>query len=132
VTNFDDVGHFHEKFGLDNTTHHAPGPRMVTDETIVFRTKFMYEELKEFQEAMVENDMPGAFDALLDLVYVAMGTAHLFGFPWQEGWDAVQTANMQKVRATTAEESKRGSTLDVVKPMGWTPPDIAAILEQYT
>ena len=39
------------------------------------------------------------YDALIDLTYVAMGTAYMMGLPWQDLWDEVQRANMSKVRA---------------------------------
>jgi hypothetical protein len=38
---------------------------------------------------------------------------------------------MAKVRAERAEQSERGGTWDVVKPDGWTPPDIEGILYTY-
>jgi predicted HAD superfamily Cof-like phosphohydrolase len=127
--NFEDVGDFHRKFDL-HTSDAEPGPVEITSDLIEFRTKFMQEELDEFKDAVAFADHPAIFDALLDLVYVAMGTAHLFGYPWQEGWDEVQRANMEKLRATTAEQSLRGSTWDVVKGPDWTPPDIAGVLRE--
>jgi predicted HAD superfamily Cof-like phosphohydrolase len=126
-TNYADVAAFHEKFGLPRPT----APTMINGELLAFRIKFMQEELDEYREAIEAGDMPKAFDALIDLVYVAMGTSVLHGFPWQAGWDEVQRANMTKERATSAEQSKRGTTFDVVKPEGWTAPNIEAILEAY-
>lgn len=130
--NFTDIGMFHEKFGLHNVTFHGAGPQEVDWELFEFRYKFLKEELEEFWTAYLENNSVEIFDALLDLVVVAMGTAHLFGFPWQEGWDEVQRANMSKVRAKAdGSDSKRGSAWDIVKPEGWTPPDHAPILRKY-
>ncbi len=127
--NFDDVGDFHEKFDLDNVTHRGAGLRMMPPDLMNFRIKFLHEELKEFEDAWVDGDVPKMFDALLDLVYVAMGTAHLLGLPWQRGWDEVQRANMTKVRATAdGSDSKRSSPWDVVKPPGWTPPDLDTVI----
>jgi predicted HAD superfamily Cof-like phosphohydrolase len=132
-TNFDDVGNFHEKFALDNTTHQDTGQRSPMDpELLDFRLKFLKEELEEFETGMEEEDHEQMFDALLDLVYVAMGTAHLLGYPWQEGWDLVQRANMAKERAAAdGSNSKRGTQWDVVKPPGWTPPAIGGLLERH-
>lgn len=134
-TDFHDVGMFQEKFGMDNCTFHAPGPRPEDKELIDFREKFMNEELYEFAVAREQGDIVRMFDALLDLVYVAEGTAHFLGLPWDEGWAEVQRANMKKRRATSVEESQastgRGSAFDVVKPEGWTPPDLAKILRRY-
>lgn len=133
-TNFDDVGDFHEKFDLPYS-HDESVSQLLTPEVQDFRVKFLEEELEEFRNAWAENDLPGAFDALLDLVYVAMGTAHLMGLPWQEGWDEVQRANMTKLRAFTAMESAlksgRSSVLDVIKPDDFVPPDIEGVLARH-
>jgi len=88
-----------------------------------FRIKFLIEELLEYCEAVgfevqINKDAWGqvdiqqirgevrsvirqedAFDSLVDLCYVALGTAYLHRFPFNEGWDRVQAANMQKIRA---------------------------------
>lgn len=154
-SNFDDVGKFHEKFELDNVTHRGPGPRLDNEELIRFRLNFMLEELLEFAEAhnyvigfhpqkgKFEFNLPGpnaaassidrekSFDSLLDLAYVVFGTAHVLGYPWHEGWAEVQRANMTKERVQRAEDSARGSTFDVIKPKGWTPPGIQTILERH-
>lgn len=130
-SNFNDVGVFHERFNLDNVTFHGPGPRAVVGDLLKFRIKFLREELDEFCEGADEGDPAKMADALIDLVYVAMGTAHLLGYPWQTLWNEVQAANCRKVRAESAEQSKRGSVFDVVKPDGWTPPDVAGILARY-
>ena len=88
------------------------------------------EELDEFNLAADSDDVPGMFDALIDLVYVALGTAHILNLPWEAGWDQVQRANMAKVRAAKdGSDSKRGSGWDVVKPDGWRAPDLEAVLQ---
>lgn len=119
-----DIADFHEKFGLEMPKR----PSALSAEMLQFRIKFLQEELDEYIKSSEEGDLEGQFDALIDLVYVAMGTAYLQGFPWKEGWDEVQRANISKERATTAGQSKRGTSLDVIKPPGWIPPDIGFIL----
>lgn len=157
VSDFDRVGQFHEKFGLANVTHHQPcAAHEIMRELVEFRLKFLLEELLEIAEgygyeleenefsterpfqfarkhlmpgdAAPRQDLPKIFDGLIDLVYVALGTAHLHHFPWAEGFAEVQRANMQKVRAQRAADSTRGSTFDVIKPAGWTPPNIIEVL----
>lgn len=129
TSNFTDVGDFHHKFGLPAFPS-LTEPKPLDPELLRFRIRFLEEELEEFKQASEQGDPVEQFDALLDLVYVAMGTAHLLGFPWQEGWDEVQRSNMAKVRAASdGTDSKRGSSYDVVKPAGWTPPNLRAILK---
>ena len=134
-SNFDDVGEFHEKFDLrrveEGTLTNDAGPAQVDRALLEFRRRFLQEEVDEFTVGVACSDPVQMFDALLDIVYVAMGTAHLLGFPWQEGWDEVQRSNMQKERATEASQSKRGSTWDVVKPEDWEPPDLKYILRYH-
>jgi predicted HAD superfamily Cof-like phosphohydrolase len=130
-SNFEDVGDFHRKFDLRASDRHCTGPMPITDEyfkLLEFRVRFMQEELDEFIVAATSTNHAEMFDALIDLVYVAMGTAHLFGYPWQEGWDEVQRANMEKMRATKVDQSARGGTWDVVKPLDWKAPNIADVL----
>jgi predicted HAD superfamily Cof-like phosphohydrolase len=115
------VYEFNQKFGLPLGT----GDQF--DEAAQeYRLKFLHEELQELEEALNEGDRVKAFDALLDLCYVAYGTALFMGVDpaqWHAGMLAVHNANMTKVRAASEAQSKRGSTLDVVKPSGWTGPE---------
>lgn len=130
--NFADVGDFHTKFGLHSVTARGPYQQPIDPALMDFRVKFMQEELDEFKEGLEEGDHAKMFDALIDLAYVVFGTAHLSGYPWQEGWDLVQAANMSKVRAQAdGSDSKRGSSFDVVKPEGWTAPDIDGLLQDH-
>jgi thymidylate synthase (FAD) len=112
------VRQFHEKFKLG-----YEGPARWIPDMHEFRAKFLQEEVDEYKEAVSKGDMVKAFDALIDIVYVAIGTGHLHGFPMDEGFEAVQEANMLKERATSKEQSKRDSTFDVVKPEGWVSPE---------
>lgn len=122
-----DVVLFHQHFGLP-----APGvPQLLAQDVLEFRVKFMGEELEEFKAGAGVGDLAGMADALIDLVYVVMGTAVMMGLPWQLLWQEVQAKNMQKVKVQSADDSKRGHRLDIKKPEGWTPPDIAGLLERY-
>lgn len=123
-----DIDMFHKKF---KQNYDGP-PAALPPETQEFRLKFLHEELKEYEDAVDQLTQYGesperlenAFDALIDLVYVTLGTAHLHGFDFRNGWRRVHRANMGKVLAGDAGLSKRGYALDVVKPAGWTPPNL--------
>ena len=86
-----------------------------------------------FDNEPVLRDLEKALDSLVDLAYVLVGTVLLHGFGNKhelgktiigEAWQRVHNANMRKVRAASAEESKRKSGFDVVKPEGWQPPKL--------
>jgi predicted HAD superfamily Cof-like phosphohydrolase len=93
-----------------------------------YRIEFMQEEWSEYVDGDAVDNLHDMFDALIDLVYVALGTAYLHGFDFDEGWARVHAANMKKVRAETDEQSKRGTSYDVVKPDGWEPPDLSDLV----
>jgi len=115
-----DVFDFHGKFLVPMATT----PSFLDPESLEFRIKFLREEVEEFAVACAEGDLRNAADALVDLVYVALGTALMMGLPWRRLWDRVQIKNMAKRRAKDdGSDSKRGSPLDVIKPPHWTPPD---------
>jgi predicted HAD superfamily Cof-like phosphohydrolase len=120
---FQDVKDFHEKFGLE----YCGRPRHLPVDTMEFRLKFLGEELQEYALSVTLEDQ---LDALVDLVYVALGTAYLHGFDFDEAWCRVHAANMKKVRAAPdGSDSKRGSSHDVVKPPGWQPPDLSDLVQ---
>lgn len=65
------------------------------------------------------------------LVNIAVMSCIFTGIPFRAVWDEVHSANMKKERAKSAADSTRGSKLDVVKPPGWTAPDVAKVLREY-
>ena len=79
LSNYEDVCAFHEKFGL---MPQGTIPKVLDSNTARFRITFLEEELNEYKKAVAENDLEGQADALIDLVYVAMGTACLQQLPW--------------------------------------------------
>lgn len=136
-TNHHDVLRFHQKLGLPV----ADRPTVIPEKDMRDRLSFIREELDELilstdylyslgtgaSNTETCNALGEIFDALLDLVYVAMGTALQLGLPWQQGWDMVQDANMQKERGPGSDPHKLG----VIKPKGWTPPDHGEFLREY-
>jgi predicted HAD superfamily Cof-like phosphohydrolase len=87
------------------------------------------EELAEYTQAITKKDAAGALDALVDIVYIALGTAWLFNLPFDKAWNEVQKANMSKIRAKS-KSKKRGTAFDVIKPKGWEAPNIERIVEE--
>lgn len=121
MSHYKDVKKFHEKFGLLI----GQRPQRLTKRKLNERVEFLQEELDELKLAVESDNFPEQADALVDIVYVALGTAVMMGLPWKELWDDVQRANMEKVRGIT----KRGHAVDCAKPEGWIPPLTTFILE---
>ena len=82
---------------------------------------------RELLPAMEAGDMPEIADAMADSIYVIVGAALEYGIPLDRVWAAVQRANMAKVDPATGKVRKRHDG-KVLKPEGWTPPDISAAL----
>jgi hypothetical protein len=82
--------------------------------------------LKEWQSDYDYNAIETA-DALTDLVVVIVGMALELGIPLDRTWNEVQRSNMAKAgpdgKVTKREDGK------VLKPEGWTPPDIKTIMQ---
>lgn len=101
-----------------------PGkPIQMTIDRAKFATTVLMEEVFEFIEAWKNEDIPGQFDAMLDIIYYAMGRCYEMGISPEEfkrGWDLVHEANMQKRPGNKG----RGSDQDAVKPEGWTAPKL--------
>lgn len=139
MSELDDVRRFHERFDLP----HRDRPGLLPRQRLAERANFMLEELIEFAAAaglaLADDEdgetrfevstepqsLAGQADALVDIVYVALGTAVQLGLTsvWHRLWDDVQRANLAKVRGA----SDRAHT-DVVKPPGWMPPRTDDIL----
>lgn len=90
---------------------------------------FVLEELEEFKEAFEEQDIVKMVDAILDLIYGAMGTMKKMGLTREQvraSLTAIHIANMSKKRG----DKGRGSDEDATKPADFVAPDeaIAKIL----
>ena len=121
-----DIDNFHKKYGFEkNEKIDIPN----NSELINFRTAFLIEELAEYTNAITKKDAAGALDALVDIVYIALGTAWLFNLPFEKAWNEVQKANMSKIRAKD-KTGKRGTKFDVVKPKDWKAPNIEKIIDE--
>lgn len=118
---FNDVGTFHAKFERPVVDR---GPvRLMDPEEFAYRLKFLNEELAEFYAAHEAGDLVQAADALADLVWVALGTAHHMSVPFDLVWSAVRRANNAKILAPPEDAAhKRGAVERIRKPPGWHPP----------
>ena len=111
---WNDVREFHEKFG------HPVGrqPRMMERQRALSRGKWMNEEVAEF---LVAQDIYEQADAMIDLMYFALGTLVEMGLEADELFDIVQKANMTKLwpDGKPHYNPKDGK---VIKPAGWEDP----------
>ncbi|MFN4087089.1 MAG: hypothetical protein ACK4LB_14205 [Spirosomataceae bacterium] len=95
------VAEFHRTF------HHPilNSPQIPPLERAKLRISLLSEELKEFQEAVENQDIVEAADALCDLQYVLMGAVLEFGLgeSFEELFNEVQRSNMSKACQNESE-----------------------------
>jgi predicted HAD superfamily Cof-like phosphohydrolase len=91
------------------------------------RINLLEEEFKEYINAEEKNDITEIADALADIIYIACGTAVSYGIPLDKVFAEVHRSNMAKLvdgKPIYREDGK------VMKPAGWTPPDIEGVLKK--
>lgn len=118
---FEDVKKFQIAFGQNVGNR----PSLPDQNERDLRIKLLKEEYEEYLEAEKDNDLVEIADALADIIYIVCGTAVSYGIPLNEVFDEVQRSNMAKLvdgKPIRREDGK------ILKPEGWTPPDIAGII----
>lgn len=96
-------------------------------ERLLFALTAMYEELNEFTVANNCGNVGEALDAMIDLIYFALGRCYEMGITieqFEKCWNVVQEKNMAKKRGT----KNRGTDQDAMKPEGWQAADLGEIL----
>jgi len=86
--------------------------------------KLISEEMVELDVAWRKNDFPEVVDGAIDLIYVILGLLVACGVDPRPIWDAVHASNMAKEGGETRADGK------VLKPPGWTAPDVAGLLKK--
>lgn len=102
-------------------------PTNLTRERLLFALTAMYEELYEFTKACNSNNVGESLDAIIDLIYFAIGRAYEMGISEEQFircWKAVQQKNMQKKKGT----KNRGTATDAIKPQNWQAANLGDIL----
>ena len=117
------VGDFHRAYGLPIRVEPtaAVGP-----DQIVLRQALIEEEVRELADAANAGDVVGVADALADIVYVAYGTAHVYGIDLDAVLDEVHASNMTKLGADGRPVHRADGK--VLKGPAYRPPDISAVL----
>ena len=112
---FEDVVNFQEKFKAYSTP--------MTKRQNESRFHHIDEELQELFIALKNEHRPDMLDALVDIVYVALGMAYVNNFNFEEAWKRVHESNMKKEQKSTDR-----SKYDVIKPEGWEPPNLGDLV----
>lgn len=85
------------------------------------------EEAKELSEALEKDDKVEMLDALTDILVVTIGAMHSAGFDPEGAWNEVMRTNFAKIDPETGSVRKREDG-KILKPEGWTPPDLTKFI----
>lgn len=119
---YNDINDFLNKVQIETQAT----PQLLANEVMINRYNHMFEELSEFSQSNNMSDLHGCVDALVDLVYVALGTARMMGLSeqqWNECFKRVHDANMTKTYGKV-----EGHKFGVKKPDNFQPPNFDGIL----
>lgn len=121
---FRQVGEFHATYGLPVRV----GPdAAVGDDQVGLRLALIQEEVGELAAAASAADIVGIADALADIIYIAYGTAHVYGIELDAVLDEVHASNMTKLGADG--RPVRRADGKILKGPGYRPPNILGVLD---
>jgi len=120
---YNDVRDFHIAFSQPV----GDSPNLPDENERHLRKILLQEEVDEYLNAELEHDIVEIADALADIIYIACGTAVSYGIPLDKVFEEVHRSNMAKLVDGKPLKREDGK---VIKPVGWTAPDIAGVLKR--
>ena len=86
------------------------------------------EEVAELGAAVFNKNNVETIDALIDILVVTVGAIHSMGVDAEGAWKEVMRTNFAKIDHETGKVRKREDG-KVLKPLGWTPPELAQFVK---
>jgi len=83
---------------------------------------------EEFNELVASKTKVDDLDALIDILVVTIGAIHSLGVDAEGAWKEVMRTNFAKSDRDTGKVRKREDG-KVLKPQGWTPPELAPFVK---
>jgi predicted HAD superfamily Cof-like phosphohydrolase len=97
------------------------------EEQFKLYVKLIEEECRELSMAISDQDKLEILDALIDILVVTIGAVHSMGANGEGAWKEVMRTNFAKIDRETGKVRKRDDG-KVLKPSGWTAPDLKPYL----
>lgn len=113
---YNEVKAFHKAF--NHPIKHKP--TMLTLDRASVRMSWIEEEVDEFIQAVEDKDIVEQADAMIDVIYFAIGTLVELGVEPQQLFEIVQKANMSKLWEDGKPHYKNDGK--VRKPLSWIDP----------
>ena len=104
-------------------------PALPSEDRRQLRRDLLAEEFREYCEAESADDMTEIADALGDMMVIIAGTALEYGIPLDEVLIEIMRSNHDKFPDGIVRRRDDGK---ILKPEGWTPPDVEGVLERHT
>lgn len=108
------VREFHQRFGAPVEDE----PKCLPKDRRQFRSRLLMEEIQEFQAAETIEEQA---DAMIDTIYLALGTLVEMGIRPEKLFNIVHQANMQKLWADGKPRYEKNGK--VMKPPSWKNPE---------
>ena len=99
-----------------------------TEENAGLYHKLIVEEFQEYIEALHAKNEVESLDACMDMIWVILGFCYMKGYDVQGAWNEVARSNLSKIDSVTGKVKKREDG-KVLKPEGWTPPDLTPFVK---
>ena len=122
MTNFEMVREFMLKFRQEVKT----SPELPSKEVQLLRLELIAEELEELWDALDNNDLVEAADALTDILYVTYGAGLAFGIDLDKCFAEVQRSNMTKLGADGNPIYREDGK--IIKGPNYEPPNLKDII----
>lgn len=118
---FQDVKEFQTAVGQNV----GQAPAFPDDKERCLRIKLLEEEFNEYLHGESKDDLENIAKELADIIYIVCGTAVSYGIPLDRVFEEVHRSNMAKLVDGKPVRRDDGK---ILKPEGWTPPNIKKIL----
>lgn len=99
-----------------------------SDASVALYASLIYEEFQEFVDAVNSNNDVEQLDACMDMIWVILGYCYMKNFNVYGAWEEVARSNLSKIDKKTGKVIKREDG-KVLKPEGWTPPDLKSFIK---
>lgn len=122
---FEQRREFNDAFRINSNDHFS----LLATADFGLEYNMLKEELDEYFEACLNNDLVEIADAIGDMLYLIIGTACKHGLDAEElgkVMDEIHRSNMSKLHNGKVVKNSVGK---VVKPDTFSPPNIAEVLE---
>jgi len=101
----------------------------MNDDQFRMYSTLITEEYTELQEAIAAGDPVETLDALVDILVVTIGAINSMGADGEGAWREVMASNLSKIDRQLGKVRRREDG-KILKPEGWTPPDLKKFLKR--